>query len=285
MPLLVRSNGEVSGELPGEIDLGGLAGEARRLARLGLGGVKVFVTGHDRDAIATGATAADNRMARAIGEIKAAAPDLAVTTEVCGCSWTTSRECVLRKDGGLIDLEATYALMGEMALLHAEAGADAVSPTAMLDGSIRQVRDALDAEGWRDVSVCPNIAVDGELYEPFKTIMDTDPGTGRRAGLQLSSGRLVSGVLQCAEEWIVEGADSLTLQPVLTNIDGLTALAGYTFNPIVAYSTSGEWAALRHLPSSAVLDYHRMFLRLGADHVLTYAADVLADALREREGH
>jgi porphobilinogen synthase len=284
MPLLVRPDGQATGVLPGEVDLAGLARVAEHLVLLGLGGVKLFVSGHDRDATATGALALDNRMVRAINEIKCAAPDLAVTTEVCGCSWTTSHECVLRDNDGRIDLDNTYELMGHMALLHAQAGADAVSPTAMLDGTIREVRAALDAEGWRDVSVNPNIAVAGALYGPFKALMDTNPESGHRRGLQLDPARVVPGVIQCAESWLTEGADSLTLQPVMTNTDALAALADLTFAPVTAYSTSGEWEALRQLPRSALLDYHRMLLRLGADHILSFAADRVAFALQEPEG-
>lgn len=279
-PLLVRPDGHTTGVLPGEVDLAELEQEARRLAGLGLGGVKVFVTGHDRDAHASGAKATGNRMLRAVETIKAAAPELAITTEVCGCSWTTSHECVLRGRDGRIDLYGTYELMGEMAVLHARAGADVVSPTAMLDGSIQAVRRALDADGWRDVSVNPNIAVDTALYEPFKEVMGTQPASGRRRGLQIDPGRLVPDATACADRWLAEGADTLTLQPVMTNTDALAALGVRSPAPVVAYSTSGEWAALRDLPERVALDYHRMLFRLGAAHVLTFAAAAIAHTLQ-----
>lgn len=105
----------------------------------------MFAFGHDRDGYASGATAPDNRMIRTIHAVKKATPATAVTTEVCGCSWTDHGQCVLRTNSGEIDLEGTYRLMGTMAVMHAEAGADCVSPTAMLDGSIQAVRQALDA--------------------------------------------------------------------------------------------------------------------------------------------
>ncbi|MFD6138156.1 hypothetical protein [Promicromonospora sp. NPDC060271] len=280
-PLLVRPDGEATGALPGEVDLAGLEQEVLRLADLGLGGVKVFVTGHDRDAYASGARATRNRMILAVETIKAAAPDLAITTEVCGCSWTSSHECVLRDSDGRIDLYGTYELMGEMAVLHARAGVDVVSPTAMLDGSIRIVRRALDSDGWRDVSVNPNIAVDTALYGPFRNVMGTQPASGRRHGLQIDPARLVPDVMACADRWLAEGADTLTLQPVMTNTDALSALGGQTSVPVVAYSTSGEWAALRDLPDQVALDYHRMLFRLGADHVLTFAAASIAQSLHD----
>ncbi|GAA4706811.1 porphobilinogen synthase [Promicromonospora umidemergens] len=279
-PLLIRPDGEATGALPGEVDLPGLGAHVRQLAALGLGGVKLFVTGHNHDQRGTAATTRDNRMLRAIETIKTTAPQLAVTTEVCGCSWTSSHECVLRHDDGRIDRPGTYELMCRMAVMHAGAGADAVSPTAMLDGSIRAVRQALDSEGWPDVSVNPNIAIDSSLYEPFKNVMGTQPATGRRSGLQIDPARLVPDSVACANRWLAEGADTLTLQPVMTNADALTALAARTTVPVVAYSTSGEWAALQSLPDAVSMDYHRMLFRLGAGHVLSFAAAAIAHTLQ-----
>jgi porphobilinogen synthase len=280
-PLLVRRDLDVAGLLPGQTTLEYLPAEAKRLARLGLGGVKVFVLGHGRDERASGALAPDNHMVQAVHAIKDAAPELAVTTEVCGCSWTTSRECVLRTTDGEIDLPVTLDLMQSMAVAHADAGADAVSPTAMLDGSIRAVRAALDHGGHADVSVNPNIAVHTSLYGPFKQVMRTDPVAGNRLGLQLDAGRLPDAALQTATRWEREGADALTLQPVMTQIDTLAALTARTSLPVTAYSTSGEWAGLRAIGPAAALEYHQMLIRSGADHILTYLADQVALALQD----
>ncbi|AYG77948.1 Delta-aminolevulinic acid dehydratase [Streptomyces hundungensis] len=206
----------VTTDLPGASPAGEIPETVARWAALGIVGVKVFAYGHDRDAHATGALAPGNRMVRAIGFVKATAPGLAVTTKVCGCSWTDHGECVLRTADGDFDLPATYGLMAAMAVQHADAGADAVSPTAMLDGSIRAVRTALDEAGHRDVAVNPNVAVHTSLYDPFKALMATDPRAGHRRGLQLEPGRADRDVLVQAARWIGEGADSLTLQPVMT---------------------------------------------------------------------
>ncbi|MFF8505078.1 hypothetical protein ACF07L_31140 [Streptomyces anulatus] len=133
-----------------------------------MGGVKAFTLGHDRDNAGSTAVSSGNLMVQAVSAIREVTPDLAVTTEVCGCSWTSSGECVLRTPTGRIDLDATHRLMGEMAVQHAESGADVVSPTAMLDGSVRAVRAALDERGFRDVGVNPNLAIHTTLYGPFK---------------------------------------------------------------------------------------------------------------------
>ncbi|MGW1767175.1 hypothetical protein ACWCQL_24290 [Streptomyces sp. NPDC002073] len=284
-PLLVLAkNNPAAGALPGAVTLPNVAATVQRWAALGIRGVKIFVQGQDRNEYATAARNDGNAMVRAIQAVKAAAPDLAVTTEVCGCSWTTSHECVLRTDGEAIATQSTYELMAAMAVQHAEAGADAVSPTAMLAGSVRAVRTALDRCGHPDIAVNPNLAILTSLYGPFKSIMDTDPARGDRRGLQLEPGRADRSTPVQARAWLIEGADSLTLQPVMTAIDVLTRLRAEFDVPITAYSTSGEWAALKTLGPDGATEYLSAIKRAGADTILTFAAESVAERLAGRHG-
>lgn len=278
-PLLVHPDSPQGVDLPNVVGLGQVGASVRRLAGLGMRGVKVFAYGTPRDATASAATAAGNLMCQAVAEVKAAAPEIVVTTEVCGCSWTDHGECAILDQRGRIDLADTFDLMGTMAVLHAQAGADVVSPTAMLAGSVRAVRHALDRAGLPDVGVCPNIAVHTALYGPFKQVMGTNPGRGHRRGLQLEPGRADRDALTQADRWLAEGADSLTVQPVLTCVDVLTRLRAHTRVPLVAYSTSGEYAALAALSDAAVVEYHAALKRAGADLVLSFAAERVAHAL------
>ncbi|MFJ6785881.1 hypothetical protein [Streptomyces yangpuensis] len=276
-PLLaLPDGGQVETALPGAVPLPGVRETVTRWAELGIFGVKVFAYGHDRDGRAGGALLPGNRMVRAIAAVKAAAPGTAVTSEVCGCSWTDHGRCLLLTGDGRIDLDATYALMAAMAVQHADAGVDVVSPTAMLDGSVRVVRAALDEAGHRDVGVNPNLAIHTGLYGPFKALMATDPRSGHRRGLQLEPGRAERDTLVQARRWIAEGADSLTLQPVMTAVDVLVRLRDDQSVPVVAYSTSGEWAALKALGAAGMTEYLGMLKRAGADQILTFAAETAA---------
>ncbi|WP_200307763.1 hypothetical protein [Streptomyces adelaidensis] len=284
-PLLVLPGRKASSNpLPGAVPLADVPGTLSRWNDLGLSGAKVFAYGHDRDARATAATAPANRMLQAITTVKEAAPSLAVTTEVCGCSWTSHGQCVLLTDRGGIDLDATCTLMSTMAVQHADAGADVVSPTAMLDGSVRAVRDALDEAGHHDVGVNPNLAIHTSLYGPFKSLMGTDPASGHRRGLQLEPGRADRDALVQARRWITEGADSLTLQPVMTAVDVLVRLRDDQPVPLVAYSTSGEWAALNAVGPDGMVEYLAMLKRSGADQILTFAAEAVARHLQAARG-
>ncbi|WP_406482045.1 hypothetical protein [Streptomyces sp. NBC_01615] len=280
-PLLVLPDDAPPATLPGAVQLAAVRPTVERWAALGIRGVKLFAYGHDRSPDARSALAPGNRMLRAITEVKAADPAMAVTTEVCGCSWTDHGQCVLRTDDGGIDLDATYTLMAAMAVQHAEAGADAASPTAMLDGSVRAVRTALDTARLQDVGVNPNIALHTSLYGPFKDLMATNPRSGHRRGLQLEPARAQRDALLQARHWIQEGADSLTLQPVMSTIDVLVRLRADQEVPLVAYSTSGEYPALTALGAPGMLEYHAMLKRAGADIILTFAAEELAVLLAE----
>jgi porphobilinogen synthase len=280
MPVLVVVDDGVADDgLPGVVTPAQLEAAISRWYGLGIRGVKLFVQGHDRDDRASGALAPGNRMVSAIEQIKAAVPGMVVTTEVCGCSWTLSGECALLDAAGRIDLAATYELMATMALAHARSGADIVSPTAMLAGSVRAVRLALDREGLPDVGVNPNIAIHTSLYTRFKELMGTNPGRGHRRGLQLEPGRADRDALLQADQWLAEGADALTLQPVMAAVDVLVRLRDHVRVPLVAYSTSGEYQALTALGTPGMLEYHAGLKRAGADLLLTFAAVELAETL------
>ncbi|MFE4332525.1 hypothetical protein ACFRQM_24810 [Streptomyces sp. NPDC056831] len=285
-PLLVlpRSQDPGPDRLPGAVPLEEVPQTVERWSRLGIRGVKLFAYGHDRDAQGSAAFAPGNRMVRAIAAVKDTDPGMAVTTEVCGCSWTNHGQCILRTPGGDIDLTATFHLMEHMAVLHAEAGADVVSPTAMLDGSVRVVRNALDNAGRWDVGVNPNLAIHTTLYGPFKALMKTNPVAGNRRGLQLEPGRADRDTLVQAHRWISEGADSLTLQPVMSAVDVLTRLRDSQQVPLVAYSTSGEWPALQALGTEGMTEYTAMLKRAGADSILTFAAEQVAAHLEPQRG-
>lgn len=154
-----------------------------------------------------------------------------------------------------------------------------VSPTAMLDGSVRVVRDALTDAGHASVGVCPNVALHTELYGPFKRLMGTDPPSRNRRGFQLEPHHAVRQALAQARLWEAEGADALCLQPAMTSVDVLTALRATTDRQIVAYSTSGEYAALKALGPSGAAEYLGSLKRAGADLVLTFAAESVAHHL------
>ena len=144
--------------------------------------------------------------------------------------------------------------------------------------------DATGDAGHPDVGVNPNLAIHTVLYGPFKQVMGTNPRTGHRRGLQVEPGRADRDVLAQADTWLTEGADCVTLQPVLTAMDLLPRLAANVRAPIVAYSTSGEWPVLQLLGLDGTVEYHTAVKRAGADIVLTFAAEQVARRLGDLRG-
>ncbi|WP_185300713.1 hypothetical protein [Streptomyces finlayi] len=130
----------------------------------------------------------------------------------------------------------------------------------------------------------PNLTLHTVLYGPFKELMKTNPAAGNRRGLQLEPGRADRDTLVQAHQWIEEGADSLTLQPVMAAVDVLTRLRDSQNVPLVAYSTAGEWPALRALGTEGMTEYTAMLKRAGADSILTFAAEWVATHLEDTRG-
>ncbi|MGV9690667.1 hypothetical protein ACWDUX_16315 [Streptomyces sp. NPDC003444] len=222
---------------------------------LGLRGLELFAFGRDRSPKADEALDPENLMVRAVRSIKSTVPDMVDTTEVCGCAWTS------------------YG------------GADAVSPTAMLDGSVRAVRDALAGVGHHSVGVSPNIALHTELYGPFKRVMRTGPARGNRRGFPLEPHRARRQALARARRREAEGADSLCPQPAMTAVDVLTSVRAATDARVIAHSTSGEYAALKTLGPRGAAECLGSLKRAGADLVPTFAAEDVATHLGAARDH
>lgn len=278
VPVLVQPDTRSPSEfpdLPTAVGLAGVGRLAEQLDQLGIGAIKLFCYVVDKRPDGAGAVATDNVMVEAIKAVREAVPTMVIATEVCGCAWTTTGECViLDGDGAGTDLAATHKLMADMAVLHATAGADIVGPAAVLEGSVCAIRDALNTAGYRAVSVTPSVIFDSVLFGPYKGPMHTDPGRGHRRGLQID-GCQIGQAINCARRWLDEGADSLLVQPAMMAVDLLTRLATETNAPITAFSVSGEHLMLRD-DRGAYLEYVRMLRRAGADRVMTYGATQLA---------
>jgi porphobilinogen synthase len=263
-------------DLPTAVALADLGAAVTDLWALGVRAVKLFCYVSDKRSDGSAATDPDNLMVASITAVRAAVPEMVISTEVCGCAWTASGECVLLHADATTDLAATYRLMADMAVLHAAAGADIIGPAAVLDGSVAEIRSALDAAGYRNVGITPSVIFDSVLFGPYKETMHTDPGRGQRRGLQIDACH-IGQALDCARRWLDEGADSLLVQPAMMAVDLLSRLRTETNVPITAFSVSGEHRMLHH-DEGAYLEYTRMLRRAGADRVMTYGAAHLAAA-------
>jgi porphobilinogen synthase len=280
-PVLVQPDDRPPAQFPevsGAVAVSTTASFARQLREAGVRSIKLFTFVTNKTSDASEATNPDNLLVQAARRIREAVPDMVIATEVCGCAWTDTGECVLLDGRFRTDASATLALMTRMAVLHADAGVDVIGPAAMMDGSVAAIRAALDDAGHRSVMITPSVIFDSALFGHYKDAMHTDPGRGDRRGFQLDACH-AGQALDQAHRWLVEGADSLLVQPAMMSIDVLTRLREQVNVPITAFSVTGEDRLFREAQDAVYLEYARSLRRAGADLVMAYGALRLARAL------
>lgn len=255
-----------------------LAAEAREIQALGIPAVLVFGMPNKtaRNDAASAAHAADGPIQDAVRTLKRAAPGLTVITDLCLCEFTDHGHCGLLR-GDRIDNDATLACLQRAAVSHAEAGADVIAPSGMMDGVVRSLRQALDDAGHTHVLTMPYSAKFASgFYGPFKSATDSIPGESRHATHQLDPAN-ADQALHEIELDIGEGADIIMVKPALPSLDILRAARERFPAPLAAYQVSGVYNMLwqaaegedRHRLMSEILTCIK---RAGADMIVTYYA-------------
>lgn len=259
-------------------------GAIAALESLGVRSVKVFAGSRVRDGRASQGASPTGLMARAIKAAKRAGPGVAVMTETCVCSHNDSGECWLADEHGAMDLEETAEVLAAQAVMQADAGADIVGPAAMIPGSVRAVREALDAAGHRDVAIMPHLIFESVLYEGYRATMEASPRSGARA-FQISP-RQPEQAVHIAREMVEEGADMILTEPALHTVDTLMHLKDKLHVPVMPFSVSGEYLRLTdprddgERDVKGLIEAYTVLKRAGADRIITYGAMGIARELR-----
>ncbi|MGH7761933.1 MAG: porphobilinogen synthase [Candidatus Dormibacteraceae bacterium] len=261
--------------------------EADRLAALGVGGVLLFGIPDSKDARGDGAADETGPVPQALHKLKAAKLPLVLAADVCLCEYTTHGHCGVL-DHDRIDNDATLPMLAEAAIAYAEAGAEVVAPSAMMDGQVAALRSGLDAGGLQGTAIIAYATKHASvLYGPFREAAGSTPGFGDRKSYQMDSanGREAMRELDLDAR---EGADILMVKPAITSLD-LLATARTRFDlPLAAYQVSGEAAMIEAAAErgwidrrGAVLESLTSIVRAGANVVVTYFAADVAGWLRE----
>ncbi|MGG2462802.1 hypothetical protein ACO0M4_23790 [Streptomyces sp. RGM 3693] len=259
-------------------------GAIKALESFGVKSVKMFAGSRVRDARASQGASPTSLMARAIQAAKKAAPSVAVMTETCVCSHTDSGECWLADERGAMDLEETTEVMAAQAVMQADVGADIVGPAAMIPGSVRAVRGALDAAGHRDVSIMPHLIFESSLYEGYRATMEAIPRSGARA-FQINP-RQPEQAVHAARQMVEEGADMILTEPALHTVDTVVHLKNKLAVPVMPFSVSGEYLRLTDRRADGerdvkgLMEAYTVLKRAGADRIITYGALEIARELR-----
>ena len=279
-----RSRGPSAG-LPGTARLGwaDAVAEARRLADLGVGGVLLFGVSTRKDAAGMAAAGRDGPVPVALQAIRDAGLPLVLAADVCLCAYTTHGHCGVL-EGDRVANDASLPRLAEAALAYADAGADVVAPSAMIDRQVAAIRSALDTEGHEEVAILAYAAKHASaLYGPFRDAADSTPAFGDRRTYQLDPANARAALRELALD-AAEGADILMVKPALTNLDTLVRARERFDLPLAAYQVSGEVAMLGaaarpaiSICRAATLEMLTAIARAGADVIVTYLA---ADAAR-----
>ena len=271
---------EEIGSMPGieRFSISELVAEATEIAAAGIGAILLFGVPSAKDESGSGAFDDEGIVQMAVRALKEAHPDLVVITDVCLCEYTSHGHCGFIRDGE-VDNDITVELLAKTAISHAEAGADAVAPSDMMDGRIGSIRFQLDEEGHSGVPIVAYSAkYASALYGPFRDAADSTPEFGDRRGYQMDPANAAEAVRE-AQLDLEEGADMLMVKPATPYLDVVRRVKEETGAPLAAYHVSGEYSMLKAAAErgwiderAAVLETLTSIRRAGADAIVTYYA-------------
>jgi porphobilinogen synthase len=291
-PLFVVPGADVQEEIPSmpgvfHMSVDRVTEEARAVADLGIPAVLLFGLPRTKDWQGSEAWADDGVVQQALRAIKRAAPSLALIADTCLCEYTSHGHCGIPGPAGaegFLNNDASVALVARAALSQAEAGADVVAPSDMMDGRVQAIRSALDDGGLGDVAILSYAAkYASAFYGPFREAADSAPQFGDRRGYQMDPANGREALPEVRLD-LAEGADMVMVKPALPYLDVVHAVKnGYPDVPLAAYNVSGEYAMIKAAARQGWLDERRAVLealtsiaRAGADLTITYHAKEVA---------
>lgn len=292
-PLFVKPGEGRRDEIPSmpgayQLSVDMLAAEIDELKALGVPAVILFGLPHAKDAAGSEAYDPEGIVQQAIRAIKAHDPDFYVITDVCLCEYTDHGHCGVLDERGYVINDVTLELLAKEAVSHAEAGADMVAPSDMMDGRVAAIRSALDEEGFPNVPIMSYaVKYASAYYGPFREAADSAPAFGDRKQYQMDPANALEGLREAALD-IDEGADIIMVKPALAYMDVIRRVKDEFGYPTAAYNVSGEYAMVKAAAQRGWIDERRVvletltgFKRAGADLILTYHAKDAARWLKE----
>jgi porphobilinogen synthase len=291
-PMFVVAGGERRtpiASMPGidHLSIDGAVEEAGIAQELGIPAVLLFGLPASKDELGSGAYDDEGVIQLATRAIKAAHPDLLVIADLCLCEYTSHGHCGVLRPDGVVDNDQTLELLARTAVSQAEAGADAVAPSDMMDGRVGALRAALDEHGLQETPIVAYSAkFASAFYGPFREAADSAPAQGDRRGYQMDPANAREAIREARLDED-EGADVIMVKPALPYLDVIRRIRDSTELPVAAYNVSGEYAMIKAAAAQGLIDERAAVLealtgirRAGADIVITYHAKDVARWLR-----
>jgi len=280
-PLFVVPGEHIKEEIPSmpncyHLSVDNAVKTAREAHELGVPGVEVFGLPEYKDEIGSSAWDMKSPVQQAITAIKEALPDLVVVGDVCLCQYTSHGHCGELK-GRYVDNDLTLTHLKRVAVSQARAGADMVAPSDMMDGRVAMIREALDLNGFQNVSIMSYaVKYASGYYGPFRDAADSAPQFGDRKTYQMDPANVREALKEVALD-TMEGADIIMVKPALAYLDVVAKVRAVSTRPIAVYNVSGEYAMVKAAAANGWIDERRIVLesllgmkRAGADMIITY---------------
>jgi len=291
LPLFACAGEKVRREIPSmpgvhNLSVDEIAQEAAGASEIGVKGVILFGLPEAKDEVGSGAYHEKGIVQQAVRAIRNSAPDLVIMTDTCLCEYTSHGHCGVVRDGEVLN-DPSLELLARTAVSQAEAGADVVAPSAMMDGQVGAIREALDDAGFDQVAIMAYaVKYASGFYGPFREAADSAPAFGDRRAYQMDPAN-VREAMREAELDYAEGADILMVKPATCYLDILKTLREEFDLPTAAYHVSGEYAMIKAAAQKGWIDEERVMMetltsikRAGADIILTYYAREAIKLLR-----
>ena len=264
-----------------------LSEEVAEAAELGIPAVLLFGLPAEKDPLGSGAYDPEGIIQEAVRVIKQNVPGMLVVCDVCLCEYTDHGHCGVIQDGR-VDNDRSLELLARTAVSQVQAGADVVAPSAMMDGQVRAIRDALDQAGQPNVPIMAYAAkYASAFYGPFRVAADSTPQFGDRRGYQMDPANWRMAMREIESD-IAEGADIVMVKPALAYLDVISRARDHFNHPIAAYNVSGEYAMVKAAARQGWIDEKLVTMELltaikraGADIIISYHAKDVARWLRD----
>ena len=291
-PLFVKEGTGIEEEIPSmegqfRYSIDRLPFELERLQKAGVNSVMLFGIPDHKDEVGSGAYDPNGIVQKALREAKKQFPDMYYITDVCMCEYTSHGHCGVLC-GHDVDNDATLELLAKTAVSHIEAGADMVAPSDMMDGRVRAIREALDANGHYEAPIMSYaVKYASAFYGPFRDAAGSAPSFGDRKSYQMDFHNRREGMKEALTD-VEEGADIIMVKPAMSYLDMVSEVSKAVNVPVAAYSVSGEYAMVKAAAKMDWIDEERIMCemavsdyRAGAQIYLTYYAKELAKCMDE----
>ncbi|WP_404453705.1 porphobilinogen synthase [Oceanobacillus kapialis] len=292
-PLFILEGTNIKNEVPSmpgvfQVTLDRLEEELKEIHDLGIKAIMLFGVPNEKDEEGTGAYIPEGIVQQATRKVKETYPEILVVADTCLCEYTSHGHCGLIHDHD-VDNDASLPLLAKTAVSQAEAGADIIAPSNMMDGFVSVIRNALDEAGYTNIPIMSYaVKYASAFYGPFRDAADSTPQFGDRKTYQMDPANRQEALRE-AESDIAEGADFLIVKPALSYLDIVRDVKNITNVPVVAYNVSGEYSMVKAAALNGWINEKELVMekltsmkRAGADLIITYFAKDVAKWLNEK---